>query len=59
MARDYYAKLGFEVSGEFALGKGIADEDGELVVGKGREGEKVGVRIWGMVWWPVCLREER
>jgi len=49
--RDYFAKLGFELCDDIVLGKGKADVDGNLKAG----GE--GVMIWGMVWWPVCLRD--
>jgi hypothetical protein len=47
--RDWYAKLGFVVVGEWRLGKGKVDEGGaDVAKGETREG----VKIWGMVWWP-------
>lgn len=49
-AKEYFARLGFEVTEEFVLGKGKVDGNGDA--GKGGDG----VKGWGMVWWPVCLR---
>ena len=47
-----YEKLGFEIADEMVLGKGKADNDGNLC--KGGEG----VKIWGMVWWPEGLKKK-
>lgn len=50
-AREYYARLGWEMCGDIVLGKGKVDATGDLK----KDGE--GVTIWGMVWWPNCLKE--
>ena len=41
-----YERLGFEVVGDFLLGKGMVKKD--AVECKGGEG----VKAWGMLWWP-------
>ena len=46
-----YERLGFEVVGDFILGKGKVNKD--AVQCKGGEG----VKAWGMIWWPKKLRE--
>lgn len=45
-SRDIYIKCGFQVTGEFVLGKGSHSADGEIEHGGS------GVTVWAMLWRP-------
>ncbi|ETN36383.1 uncharacterized protein HMPREF1541_08660 [Cyphellophora europaea CBS 101466] len=58
-ARRMYERCGFRCVGCERMGVGWVDEEGWWVEDERARREAKGVALWGMVWWPEGVEEER